>query len=189
MKSHRALETRSLVAVYGGMALLAALADWIWRDDPWIGWQVTWPTARNLWAIGIAYVVISLLVGAFCMSFFRWGQELEKVFQQILTPFSYLQIVLLALLSGFVEEWFFRSVLSTHLGIIVSAIFFGLAHLLPARRVWLWSLWAFGSGIVLGLLYRHSASLYFVASLHAAVNFFFLLRLNNSAHRSATRYA
>jgi len=177
------------VIVYLTMGLVALLSDWIWRDAPFASWQGTLPDSNFIWLTAGLYVFFNVAGGIFCMAFFRWGQSLEKIFQQMLTPISYFQILILSFLSGFVEEWFFRGVLSTHLGIILSSVFFALAHFIPSRRVLYWAAWALQAGIVLAIIYQKTQSLLFVALMHTAINFVFLLKLNNSAHRAATSHA
>jgi membrane protease YdiL (CAAX protease family) len=87
------------------------------------------------------------------------------------------------------EELLFRGVLVTGgiqvvgLGPIaaaaLAALAFGLAHLLVARRLWAFSIWATWEGFLLGLLYLASGSLGAVIlahGLHDVLGFWFFQR-------------
>lgn len=187
MRSFRALETRSALFVYTTLIILSALSDWIYRGSPWGSWDVFgWPQSFSsyFWAL--------VLWGFYCMmtlgvtSFTRWGTEVERVLQQVLSPLSYFQILLLAVVSGFIEEWFFRGVLLSHFGLVISSLSFALMHFLPGGKLWTWSLICFFAGLGLGILFQSSQSLILVAIVHSAINTFVLLKINQSAHRAAT---
>lgn len=131
---------------------------------------------------GACFVLAYVLLTSPLTRFFRWATELEKFFRQILTPISYLQILILAIVSGLIEEWFFRGVLLNHFGLVFSSLIFGLSHLILMPSVWIWSLMTTLIGYGLGLFYMNSHSLGLVAMMHAAINGAILWRLNRIAH-------
>jgi membrane protease YdiL (CAAX protease family) len=187
VKLIRSLEGRSLLIVYAVLILLAWALDFWWRGDGLMAWKGDSQVNPFWWGVAALFVGIYWALVTTASRWSIWFTDLEKVFRQILTPLSYLQILFLALLSGFVEEWFFRGVLQPQFGIIVSSFVFGLCHLLPAPRIWIWSFFAFLAGIILGILYDQTQSLVFVASLHALINAGVLWWLNATALRPVRR--
>lgn len=99
--------------------------------------------------------------------------DIVELFEKVLAPvFSQLKIVdyvLLSLVSGFIEEIFFRGLLLPKIGIILSSIAFGLLHL-PGRRFWIYTLWATISGALFGVLFLLSGSLWLPISGHVTNN-------------------
>ncbi len=76
------------------------------------------------------------------------------------------------------EEMFFRGVLlqymietlhfDTNYAVIVSALIFGLFHIIRNKRLALFSPWAFWEGVLLGAIYLYTDSLPVVMAVHAA---------------------
>ena len=89
-------------------------------------------------------------------------------------------LLVLGVLPGITEEIMFRGVLfrvvedglGTWIALIVSAFFFGVVHLGNPNATW-WSSLAIAveAGLLLGMAYAWSRSLWFVMGLHAAWNF------------------
>lgn len=186
MASWRSLESKSVSWVYGIMFLCSAGADYWGFGDSLHSWRGGWGPSLWPWVAGVSFIVLSIIFLVIVSSIFQWAMELEKVLQQILTPLSYLHIVLLAIIGALIEEWFFRGVLMSHFGLIVATIVYALCHLLADLRLWPWALWALVSGLFFGWLKNVSDSLLLVATIHASLNFLWLLRLNASAHRAST---
>lgn len=184
MKSYRAVEMKSVILVYGVLVAVSALADVSIYKSPIGSWSQSKPPSWLMILAGLVFVAAYFSISAFIFHFVKVGTELEKVFRQILTPLSYVHIVIFALLSGFIEEWFFRGILLQHFGIVLSSLFFALGHFLPVPRLWIWSLWCFGMGVILALFYKASGSLVLVGGIHALINAVILLRLNRDAHET-----
>ena len=76
------------------------------------------------------------------------------------------------------EEMFFRGVLlqymietldaGSYYAVIVSAVIFGLFHIIRNKRLALFSLWAFWEGVILGAIYLYTDSLPVTMAVHAA---------------------
>lgn len=89
-------------------------------------------------------------------------------------------LLMVGIVPGITEELIFRGVLfrvvedslGTWIAIAISGAFFGLVHLGNPNATW-WSSAAIAleAGILLGMLYAWTRSLYFVMGLHAAWNF------------------
>ena len=184
MEKNRVIETRSLLLVYGGLTLVCLIWEYFSRGNPiwsWMNWDI--PSFISL-LLSLAFVVLYLIGAILLPRFFMWARELEKIFRQILSPLSYFQILMLALLSGFVEEWFFRGILLTHFGLMISSIAFGLGHFIPSAKLWLWSIWTFFIGIILGLIFQSSESLLLVVLIHSLTNGVLLVFINKTGHKS-----
>jgi hypothetical protein len=89
-------------------------------------------------------------------------------------------LLVLGIIPGIVEEVLFRGVLfrvvedalGTWIAIAISGAFFGLVHLgNPNATLWTSAAIALEAGILIGMLYAWTRSLYFVMGLHAAWNF------------------
>jgi membrane protease YdiL (CAAX protease family) len=74
--------------------------------------------------------------------------------------------------------------LPTASAVLISGAVFGLAHLIPRKRLWPFAIWAAWEGILLGLFYVASGSLGAVALAHAMhdiIGFVIFRRILNSA--------
>lgn len=169
--------------VYGTLAIVSMIFDFLTYRNPFGSWAASHFPSITQCFLGALFVVFYIVITSFLTRFLKWASELEKVFRQILSPFSHLQIVLLALLSGITEEWFFRGVVMSHFGLMLSAIFFGLCHLIPAPRLWVWSVIGTLMGLILGLIVQQTHSLWLASFIHIAINGILLWKLNRSAYQ------
>jgi membrane protease YdiL (CAAX protease family) len=178
-----------MIGVYLTLGLIAGVWTWVGQADFFYSWhRFSWP---SLWGLVMAVLLVTLysVVSQVITKLFAWAQELEKVLQQLLTPLSYFQIILISLLSGFMEEWFFRGVLFTHFGLIISSLIFGLCHLIPAPRIWLWSVWTFFIGIGFCFILEMSESLLLCALIHSGINAVGMILLNQKTFRNSANQA
>lgn len=79
-------------------------------------------------------------------------------------------ILMLGLASAIGEELFFRGLLTTTFGVIVSSIAFGLLHQMRGRARWVWAGWATVMGVLFGGLFLATGSLLGPLVAHAAIN-------------------
>lgn len=104
-----------------------------------------------------------------------------ELFEQVLSPafknLKGIDIVFLSCVSGFCEEVFFRGLLLSRFGLIISSLAFAALHL-PGLKYWIYALWAALSGALFGWLFILSGSLWLPISAHALNNIIgmFLLR-------------
>jgi membrane protease YdiL (CAAX protease family) len=118
-------------------------------------------------------VVSTILVIVFHTAYVRLSMELAEYFRRQ----SRYAILAGGLLAAS-EEMFFRGVLLEYMigtldtgvyyAVIVSAIIFGLFHIIRNKRLALFSLWAFWEGVVLGAIYLYTDSLPVTMAVHAA---------------------
>lgn len=100
----------------------------------------------------------------------RAGEVLARRLAELLGPLSTSEVAILALASGIGEELFFRGALQPRLGLVATSLLFGVAHLVPARPLVLWSLFACGAGLLLGALFELTGNLVAPVVAHVAVN-------------------
>lgn len=81
------------------------------------------------------------------------------------------ELGVLALASGFGEEWFFRGYLLNEVGLWLSSLIFGVIHLPPNRHWATWPLFAGVLGVALGALCLWTRTLVFAVLLHALINY------------------
>ncbi len=139
----------------------------LWAPPDWAA-----DLARGV-AAGLAIAGLALLAGRR----FRWARRLEAEFGSILGAQKGWEIVVLALLSGFAEEYFFRGALQEKFGIWIPAAVFALLHW-PLNRAFLpWPFLAGAIGLGLGGLRIWTDSLLAPAAAHAVVNLVNLARI------------
>lgn len=88
------------------------------------------------------------------------------VFRKITLP----EIILIAVMSGFCEEFFFRGILQKEFGIITASIVFGILHT-ANRETWFMGVWSALAGFIFGLLYIKTGNLFVPMVAHAVNNF------------------
>jgi membrane protease YdiL (CAAX protease family) len=153
--------TDATVQAASGYLVLAALAislGLVLRDGwPWI------PLGLTL----AAGVIVTTRVA---VARFSWARRLHAELRPVARDFSLGQILLLAGLSSLGEELLFRGLLTPLLGVLLSAILFGLMHQMRGPSRWVWIGWAVGVGAGLGAIFAATGSLVGPILAHAVVN-------------------
>jgi membrane protease YdiL (CAAX protease family) len=154
---------------------------------------LAWASVRDLPIAALCHptlraIAVGALVGALlwlAIPLLFWAPAMQRVRDTVLVPFSRSlrtsDIVVIALLSGLSEEFFFRGVLLPEVGLGVSSVLFGLLHAVN----WIYIAWAALTGAALGLLATHGESLVAPAVAHATYNFGALLVLRRWQPRTA----
>jgi membrane protease YdiL (CAAX protease family) len=117
-------------------------------------------------AVGGALALISELFTRFT----KWGRSILRVLRRVIGVLHPADVLLLALVSSFAEELIFRGLLMPYTGLWWSAFIFGIAHLVPRKGLWPWSLWALGAGLALGWLAQATGGLLAPFAAHFVVN-------------------
>jgi len=118
-------------------------------------------------------VLVGLLIVAACHAGFRLLRPVRRgtmLMARLLGPVRIRDALWLALLSGFAEELMFRGALWPHLGLVGSAVLFGVLHTLPVRALAGYPVFAFLAGIALGALREESGSVWPAVACHVTVN-------------------
>jgi hypothetical protein len=181
MRGRFARSTRSDTAwrVAGGYALLATLASTLavaLRDGPPWTYPNPWLTLTPLVAVLMSAVLglaLALVVAAstrFTVARFTWAQRLHGELRPAARDLSLGHILLLSGLSSLGEELLFRGLLTSVLGVVGSAVLFGLLHQMRGPSRWVWTGWATVVGLCLGAVFALTGSLVGPLLAHAIVN-------------------
>lgn len=104
-----------------------------------------------LWGIGggLVLVIISFII-------FLSSEKMKKIMFDIdelfLNKLGYFDAILISVIAGICEEFFFRGILLNEFDIFVVSFIFALLHI-PTPKFWLYGLWAFFAGLYLGNIY------------------------------------
>ncbi len=175
---------RVVFLVYALLAGTAAIWDWSSRGDPLWVWRTSPIPGFKVLLAAILGVFVYWAMVRILSKWIESIRSLEGLFSQLLSPISYFQILLIASISAFVEEWFFRGILVDHFGLILSAVIFALCHLIPSPRLWMWSIWSFFAAVILGILYQETRSIYLPLLVHFLINLFVLIFVNWRAYQA-----
>ena len=180
--AHRPLVTRRRIlllttCVYATLTLLgfgwAASRGRPWlfvHPQPWLALSAPWDVVGSLGA-GVALAGLTLVATRALVTRSRWGRELHLAFREIVGGLDGVAVLALALASGIGEEVFFRGALQPSLGLVPTSILFGLLHIGPDRRFLMWTPWALLMGLLLGVMYEATGSLYGCVLAHVAINY------------------
>ncbi len=106
-------------------------------------------------------------------SSFKWLEQLRAIILDEVAPlfatFTFLDILLVAAVSGFCEEVFFRGVIQAQLGLVPASMFFAVFHC-PSLRHLPYGIWAFAAALFLGWLLIFTGSLWAPILAHALSN-------------------
>jgi len=111
----------------------------------------------------------------------RLQTEMEEKVVPLFANCKIIDLALIALLAGLGEELFFRGWMQAALsnrmgiwiGILLASLIFGLMHYLSMT----YFIYAFVTGIYLGLIYQSSGNLYIVMAIHVVYDFVALIYL------------
>jgi membrane protease YdiL (CAAX protease family) len=162
-----------------GYALLASLATALalaLREGvPWIHprpWLALGPAAALAVSTGVGLGAGAAVVAATRLSVasFSWAQRLHLDLRPIAHGLRPWQIALIAGFSSLGEELLFRGLLQPWLGLLPTAVLFGVLHQLPGPTRWVWVSWALAVGLLLGTIFAATGSLLGPVIAHALVN-------------------
>ncbi len=130
-----------------------------------------------LLALGVMGAGVLLILNTLLESQFPSYQAFRGVLMRMVGAASMPVAVYLAFISALGEELLFRGAIQPSLGLLGTALLFGLLHLGPQGLVSIWTLWAIVSGLMLGWIFQSTGSLLPVLICHFLVNVTSLLRL------------
>lgn len=125
--------------------------------------------------LGIVMGIFVLLSSAifYYIDSFVFNLKMRKMIENVIYPaFSKVtvpEILLIAVLSGFCEEFFFRGILVPEFGIILACGIFGFLHT-PSKDAWFLGLWSALVGVFFAILYLKTGNLFVPVVAHAFNN-------------------
>lgn len=167
------------VAMYGGMTLVAWLiSELAFNRSPLLapgaeGVDVLLKLGLGA-GVGIAVVAIDALLERLLTVF----REMSAAFARLLGKISGVEAIVYAVFSAVGEEIAFRGVLQSWLGIVPASVLFGLLHIAPDRRLWLWPLLAMAMGFAFGGLFEYTGDVLAPILAHFTINYFGFVRLS-----------
>ena len=173
------------LAFYGGLwGLALAWRHWGQGEPLWLAT----PDAEVRW---LAHAALGLAAGGLVIAGSAWltgrvaaGERLARALAEALGPLRPGQAWLLALASGIAEEAFFRGALQPVAGLWLTSLLFAVAHFVPRRELWLWSVFSGAAGLLLGGLYEATGNLLAPTVAHVVVNGVNLNRLVRAYDRA-----
>ena len=168
--------------VEGGIFLLGLVLIHFSRIQPWIGFNLSWGATG--YALLLCLPMLAILYFSektFWKPLASLRAEFEEKIQPIFAESKLIDLAVIAFLAGTGEELFFRGWLQgvltnkfeAWLGILLASLIFGLLHYLSTT----YAIYAFITGIYLGLIYHVSGNLYIVMAIHALYDFIALVYL------------
>ena len=170
------------ILVEGGLVLVSMLLLDYSFAELWANMELTWNATTY-----VLLLCIPMFVGLFFVVRSRWNplaRLREEIDEKVLPIFSNSKIIDLAVIAFFAgvgEELFFRGWMQVALinksgvwiGILITSAIFGLLHYLSTA----YAIYAFITGIYLGVIYHLSGNLYVVMGIHAVYDFIALVYL------------
>jgi hypothetical protein len=160
-----------LALVFYGATTAAAIIWGVLAGRP-----LLW-TAGTSWARASLGALVGLGLGLGVVGLSRlavrrlvWARELNVWFGSLLGPLSTGDCLALAALSAVGEELLFRGAMQPTLGLILTTVLFGLAHVPPRVRYLPWTIAAAVLGLAFGVLAQHGGSLAGPIVAHFVVN-------------------
>jgi len=170
------LAARRLVVGYALLAVLAsgiAIIAWgelpLSHPSPWWSMHPA-ASAAISGALGMTLASGVIAFTRLAMLHFGWAQRLSMELRPIARALSLPQVLLISGLSSLGEELLFRGVLTSWLGVVPSAVLFGLAHQMRGPSRWVWVGWATAVGLALGAIFAATGSLLGPLLAHAVIN-------------------
>lgn len=161
------------IVFYG--LLLAGGVFWLWLRDRLpiihshaVGSHGLWVGVAAGAGLGCAVSGVLLLAARYSRVYAR----LEAWLSELIGPLSDAEVMGLALLSGVIEEFFFRLAMQDALGIYWTSALFALLH----GGRWLWAVMSGILGLVFGWMMIAGFGLVSVAVAHAVINYLGLRR-------------
>lgn len=163
--------------LYLGLAVGAVL--WLGLRDGVVGASLFVRPQSWLADLGLGLAAAALLVGGWQLAvvLLESARELERAVAATVGRLGTSEAVVLALLSGFSEELFFRGAVQSQWGLVPATLLFAFLHLGPGKEFRLWTLFALVAGALLGTLVLWRATLLPAIVAHVGVNAVGLLRL------------
>ena len=165
---------RLALLFYGAMTLAAWAFRRLWQGEALLFASPEAAADGIHWvadpSAGLVVAALSILLSREFTRRSRSGERLARSLAAALGPLELRHCLVLAAASGVGEEALFRGALQPSLGLLGASLVFGLAHLVPRRGLWPWSVLAFAGGLALGGLFHATGNLVAPMVAHGVLN-------------------
>lgn len=149
--------------------------------------EITTPDLLLGLGAGIALSAVSIFL-FWLGKYFKPLGDLRSIVVDQLAPIfcqlTWVDIIILAIVSGFCEEVMFRGVVQQQFGLWWASLFFGLFHC-PSLKHMSYGLWALAAGLLLGWLVVYTGSLWPAIVTHAISNLLSLVFLRHAGRQKS----
>ncbi|HEY4119811.1 MAG TPA: CPBP family intramembrane glutamic endopeptidase [Byssovorax sp.] len=165
-----------IAGAYALLATVAAALSFALRDGPPWSHPAPWIslpafTASSISAtLGIGTAGVVVVGTRVAVARFAWARRLHDELQPFARGLTSRDVIVVAVLSSLGEELLFRGLLTPTVGVVASAVIFGLVHQTRGASRWVWSLWACGVGVVLASIFALTGSLLGPLLAHGIIN-------------------
>jgi uncharacterized protein len=121
-------------------------------------------------AAGAALAAFTIRATRQLVSRWSWARALHAHLRPAVQNTRGATLLMLGLASAVGEELFFRGLLTTTFGLVISSVAFGLLHQVQGRARWVWAGWATVMGLLFGALFLATGSLLGPILAHAVIN-------------------
>jgi membrane protease YdiL (CAAX protease family) len=160
-------------ALLGTLAVALALAlregvPWVY-NDPWRSFAPLEAQAVSA-ALGLGLALVVVLGTRVTVARYPWAKRLHIELRPIAHGLVVWQIAVIAGFSSLGEELLFRGLLQPWIGVLPTAVVFGLCHQIPGQARWVWVCWATAVGLAFGAIFAFTGSLLGPLLAHALIN-------------------
>lgn len=162
-----------MVLIIEGSILLLGLVWMILRKIPVFDAIKITPSAI-ISGIIWGFVILASSMIFYAIDQFVFNMKMKNLIECYIYPvfkkITFPEIVLMAVLSGFCEEFFFRGILMPEFGILAASVIFGLLHT-ASKETWFLGAWSGLVGFIFGLIYLKTGNLFIPMVAHGVNNF------------------
>lgn len=160
--------------VYGALTAVTLGFAFVRQKSPlategWLGLSPALGHAASV-ALGVVLFVATAAATRLFVRRWAWARALHSGLRPVVTGAGDATLVVLGVTSAVAEELFFRGLLATTLGLVLSSLAFGVLHQIRGRARWVWAAWATVMGFLFGALFLATGSLVGPIVAHALIN-------------------
>lgn len=159
-------------ALIGTLAAGLALAlhdGYPWETTAWLSFAPLERLALSVF-LGLLLTAIVVFSTRATVTRFPWAQRLHLELRPIALGLTGFQIAAIATFSSLGEELLFRGLVQPWIGVLPTAVVFGLCHQIPGPARWVWVTWATFVGLAFGVIFAATGSLLGALIAHALIN-------------------
>jgi membrane protease YdiL (CAAX protease family) len=137
--------------------------------DSWLGLTSIASHGTSV-AVGLLLFAVTAAATRAFVKRWAWARALHADLRPVVRNAGDSTLVVLAVTSSLAEELFFRGLLTTTIGVVLSSLAFGVLHQIQGRARWIWAGWATVMGLLFASLFLATGSLLGPIAAHALIN-------------------